>query len=97
MEKKGSLVKIETICRSCSGTGIFRSFLEENGVGIVCRDCNGDGKNILEYVPFTGRRRRSDIDVVYAERLILFSDRENLHPISYDAFFNGEKPINHHQ
>ena len=52
-------------CKPCKATGIFQGNYERGEVGIVCRECKGSGSLTLEYIPFTGRVERHDINRVF--------------------------------
>ena len=52
-------------CRSCKGTGIYVGFAEENGAGVVCSRCRGQGFKELTWEPFEGRKERKDVVRVY--------------------------------
>ena len=57
---------IELECVSCGGTGLYVGFGERNGVAVVCKACDGTGKEILQYKPFTKRRNRKGVATVFA-------------------------------
>lgn len=85
-------VKLEVECRPCGGTGVYRGYAEPKGVGVVCRDCLGEGRTTIEYTPFTGRKPAVGIEKVYATSRIF----SNIGPVgefvSYEAFLAGERP-----
>lgn len=51
-------------CTTCKGSGVYRSFAGPKGVGVVCNRCFGSGATKLEYIPFTGRKLRDDVETV---------------------------------
>jgi hypothetical protein len=97
--------RVETECDSCDGTGIYRGMAEGDGVGVVCRKCNGTGKHIFKhhYTEFTGKKRRKDVERVYLPSrfklglgVIDFKDIGEIdmdkQGVSYDEFCKGERP-----
>ncbi|MFA5376713.1 MAG: hypothetical protein WC455_13275 [Dehalococcoidia bacterium] len=85
---------IEVECGSCGGTGIYRGLAEPKGVGVVCLDCKGSGCTRLEYIPFTGRRRRHDINTVKLSRGRFICGPIGPHGqgVSYEDFLEGKIP-----
>lgn len=61
---KKSQKSFEAECRSCGATGIYCGFAEPKGTGVVCLDCNGTGKVVRIYTPFTRRKERKDVRIV---------------------------------
>lgn len=55
---------VKAECGPCGGTGIYSGIAEPVGVGVVCLRCRGSGGHSIEYTPFTGRKRRTDIQEV---------------------------------
>ena len=86
--------QIEAQCGSCRGTGIYIGSTEPKGIGVVCLNCGGSGKAIIEYVPFTARQKRSDITTVRLSQgsFILTGVGSTGTEISYDDFLAGEMP-----
>lgn len=81
-------IKIYAQCSFCGGTGIYNRFIsytEPNDVGLICRECSGSGKMIIEYIPFTKRQPRNDINIV---RNVLSGNG-----VSYKDFLAGRKPL----
>lgn len=64
MTKENKSVVVDADCWSCGGTGIYRGFAEPKSVGVVCLTCEGTGKMILTYTPFTARKLRNDVETV---------------------------------
>lgn len=85
-------VKLEVECPPCGGTGIYHSYAEPEGVGVVCRDCRGEGKTTIEYTPFTGRKPAVGIETVYATSRIFTNIGPVGESVSYEAFLAGERP-----
>jgi hypothetical protein len=88
------MAKIETECSSCSGTGLYRGFAEPVGVGVVCLNCEGTGCRSIEFKPFTGLKRRTDVVTVRVSRgsFILTGVGPAGSSISYPEFLNGKRP-----
>lgn len=85
---------IEIECRSCRGTGLYSGFAEPKGVAVVCVHCEGTGKEIFEYEPFTGRKPKKGIKTVKCSQgAFVFSgvgpDGDS---ITYEEFQNGKFP-----
>lgn len=104
MEKK----QIETQCPDCEGTGIFNNGpCERNSSGTICVTCDGTGKKIISYIPFTKRQIRTDIKRVFQSsfRFIIYSDDypnyfengKTAHfskmGIPYQDWLEGKKPL----
>lgn len=87
-------MRVEAECTSCSGTGIYHGFAEPKGVGVVCLTCDGTGRREIEYVPFTGLKKRNDIQTVQRSRgsLIFAGVGPTGNAVSYDEFLNGKRP-----
>jgi hypothetical protein len=50
-------ITLDVMCSACSGTGLYIGMGEKGGAAVVCRTCDGTGKDTLTYVPFTARNR----------------------------------------
>jgi hypothetical protein len=86
-----SELKIE--CKACSGTGLYRGCAEPQGVAVVCFVCGGSGESLIEYTPFTGRKRRNDVQYVQRSKgSFILNCGPTGQSITYDQFFNGELP-----
>lgn len=84
---------IEMQCSACNGTGIYHGMAEPKGVGVVCLRCQGTGKQTITYIPFTGRKKREDIDVVRLSKgSTILSCGPTGTEISYQDFLNGQVP-----
>ncbi|MFA6096837.1 MAG: hypothetical protein WC788_04380 [Candidatus Paceibacterota bacterium] len=86
--------RIEAQCGACGGSGIYCGFAEPKGVGVVCLECKGSGKIVIEYIPFTERKNRKDIHTVRLSRgKFIFS---GVGPagkeIGYKEFLAGKMP-----
>lgn len=88
------MAQVESICHSCDGSGVYRGYAEPSGIGVICRNCKGEGKYVIEYVAFKGRRRRNDINEIFWSAGT--SIDEGIGPtgksVTYEEFFNGKKP-----
>jgi len=83
-------------CKSCRGTGIYKGFAEGEGVGVVCCDCRGSGKEIIvdNYTEFTGKKQRRDIDIVFQSNCGIGLGKTSNGGISYKEWFkNSTFPI----
>lgn len=51
-------IKVDAQCESCGGTGIYQGFAEHDGIGVVCRTCDGTGCQKIEvkYIPFESKK-----------------------------------------
>lgn len=81
-------------CSACRGTGIYHSFDEPAGVGVICFECKGHGSKYISYIPFTGRVLREDIFTVRLSTGIgpsgtLISTGDS---ITYQDFLKGKIP-----
>lgn len=67
--------------------------LKNEGVGMVCPACKGEGETILEYVPFRGRKDRTDIKIVKAAQASIAPGYNPIgEGISYEEFKAGKRP-----
>jgi hypothetical protein len=90
---------IEVECGSCGGTGLYSGLCEGKGRAVICIRCSGTGCQKLEtaygnYTPFTGRKRRSDIQRVFrgGGTMIFMGAGPKGAGISYEQFWNGVMP-----
>ncbi|MDP2683986.1 MAG: hypothetical protein Q8P20_02910 [bacterium] len=84
--------KIEANCFDCEGTGIYRSFREPEGVGVVCVTCKGTGKQIITYIPFTVRVRQEDIEFVRRSKGVFGNNSFKKGQVTYQEFLDGKMP-----
>ncbi len=51
-------IKLDIVCQSCAGTGLYVGLAERDGSAVVCYQCKGTGKYAyqFEYEPFAARR-----------------------------------------
>lgn len=89
----------EIECGSCAGTGLYSGLCEGKGKAVICIRCTGTGCQKVEmtagnFKPFTGRKRRSDIQTVYrgGGTMIFLGAGPKGSGISYEAFWNGAMP-----
>jgi len=61
------MLKIQTECGPCDGTGLYCGFAEPEGTAVVCHGCGGTGATTLSYRPYTGRRRRRGVKKVMSD------------------------------
>ncbi len=80
---------VEIECESCGGTGLYRGFAEPEGVAVVCVKCDGHGKDILKYTPFTKRKHRPGVHTVRRSKGSLLVTGGS---VSYEEFHNGKMP-----
>lgn len=54
-------------CTSCGGTGLYKGFAEGDGAAVVCRTCDGTGKQHVhyEFTSFTERKKQKGVKRVY--------------------------------
>lgn len=59
--------KVEAVCRSCNGTGLYVGMGERHGAAVVCNTCRGSGceKIVVEYEPFVARSDHGDVRRVF--------------------------------
>lgn len=62
-----NIIKIDEVCKSCKGTGIYVGLAEKNGAGVVCHTCKGTGCHQWNYTydDFLERKINRDIKRVY--------------------------------
>ena len=60
--------RIETVCSSCEGSGLYEGFCEAKGEPVICLMCEGSGCEIVEYTPFTCRRKIRGVKAVHRSR-----------------------------
>lgn len=89
------LMTLDVRCPACKGSGVFRGIAEPKGIGIVCRDCKGSGKQTFTYLPFTGLQTRDDVCFVRAERGD-FHIPDPRGEIPYADFLAGTRPARVH-
>jgi hypothetical protein len=91
VDKVKQSVKAE--CGACGGTGIYHGFAEPKGVGVVCLQCDGTGCAVIEYTPFTSRKRRNDITTVQRSRgAFIMNCGPGGNSVTYSDFLNGKMP-----
>lgn len=83
-------------CYFCKGTGVYKGTMEPEGIGVICNYCNATGKlklsaPPLNAVPFSGRKTRDDVRLVYKE----VGELRGIYPgtpVTYQEFLNGKMP-----
>lgn len=79
-------------CGTCNGTGVYKDTKLKEGEGIVCLDCEGKGSRTVAYVPFTQRKQRTDIGVVFRSRRPDGKYGVYPNPVTYAEFLAGMMP-----
>ena len=79
-------------CSACDGSGIYLDE-REKGIGVICRECDGSGKRVIEYVPFKEKNVRKDIKVVRWAKWHFrnFDEWKAGGEISYEDYLAGKK------
>ncbi len=95
MGTKSEMMPISVMaeCGKCQGSGLFRGFKEPPGIAVVCLDCKGSGKKILEYIPFTERKGCDDVKRVCRSHGAFGSPYGADEGISYEEFLAGHLPV----
>ena len=93
--KKGKDKKTLSVvaeCSACDGSGVYPE--REKGIGVICRECDGSGKKVIEYIPFEGKNVRKEIEIVrWAKRNFNnFDEWKTGGEISYKDFIAGKMP-----
>lgn len=59
--------KVNQVCQSCGGTGLYVGMAERDGAAVVCSSCKGTGCQtfVHEYEVFEKRKERKGIKRVY--------------------------------
>jgi hypothetical protein len=85
---------VKVFCQACGGTGVYCGFAEPKGTGVVCLRCEGSGAQTLSYEPFTGRKRRNDVQYVRlsAGTFLVTGVGPRGTTVSYDEFLQGRMP-----
>ncbi|MEK7637973.1 MAG: hypothetical protein AAB375_00905 [Patescibacteria group bacterium] len=86
--------KVEAQCSSCGGTGVYQGFAEPKGVGVVCLNCDGSGKEFIMYRPFITRKRRRYIKTVRLSQgnFIATGAGPSGGSVTYEQFLAGKMP-----
>jgi len=64
---------------------------EHDGVGVVCGRCDGTGKQILKYTPFTSRKKKEGVaKVIEVNPGICVSTKIEIGGVSYEDWWNGK-------
>jgi hypothetical protein len=81
-------------CTECGGSGVYRGYAEPKGVGVVCNHCYGLGAAKLEYIPYTGRKQRDDVETVRLSRGSSIATGVGLTAgsVTYQEFLAGKIP-----
>ena len=56
-------IKLQIVCQSCSGTGLYIGLAEQDGAAVICFICKGTGCQEYEfkYEDFVSRKKRNDV------------------------------------
>jgi hypothetical protein len=58
-------MRVEAECADCGGTGLYVGFAEAPGSASVCSNCDGTGRDVISYKPWSGKRKgRQGVKVV---------------------------------
>jgi len=59
--------KVDEVCKSCGGTGLYQGMAEKDGAAVVCHTCNGTGCHTFShrYEEFIQRKEKQGIQRVY--------------------------------
>ena len=86
-------MEVESECRSCRGTGLYRGMAEPEGVAVVCLSCRGTGCQVIKYTPFVARKARSDVETVRLSKGgFLLSCGPTGQSVTYMEFCSGKLP-----
>jgi hypothetical protein len=55
-------------CKACDATGVYLGYPQVKDEAVECLVCNGTGKDLVFFVPFTRRKRRRGIVSVRISR-----------------------------
>ncbi len=95
MSNPAEIVEVEIECPACNASGLCRKINTPVGIAEVCRKCEGSGKTLIKYVPFTGRKEVSGIMVVCRDSYnIPLTVRTGAEDITYAEFLAGKLPPN---
>lgn len=76
-------IELMVVCESCRGTGVYVGNAEQEGEGVVCIDCKGEGGKPLKFTLFHARKRRADIRWVKIPEGLLNTSKTK---VSYQEF-----------
>lgn len=79
-------------CQACNATGLYQGLLEREASAIACSQCNGTGCEIVEYEPFTERRKRNDIKQVFMGNEHVVNDN-TVGGVSYEEWIDNPESI----
>jgi hypothetical protein len=87
-------MSVEAQCNACAGTGVYCGFAEPKGTGVACLKCGSSGKVLIEYIPFTGRKRRDDVTTIRLSRgtSVGLGVGPTGGSVSYEEFLEGKMP-----
>ena len=101
-----SEIKMDIVCPSCDGTGVYVGLGERDGASVVCSYCKGTGKYeyTYHYEKFTKRKVKEGVKRVYkssygyviAPKELDFKEHGRIdmskEGVSYEEFLNGDMP-----
>lgn len=84
--------KLNVVCSSCDGSGLYRGMCEQEGYPVVCIDCNGTGCKTISYTPFEKIRKISGVKGVRLSKgtFIATGVGGAGEMVSYDEFLVGK-------
>ena len=61
--------KVEAVCKSCDGTGLYQGMAERDGAAVICTRCDGTGCATIEidYEVFKERKMTDKVKRVYKD------------------------------
>jgi hypothetical protein len=84
--------EIDAQCSACGGTGLYSGMAESKDLAVVCSRCEGSGKMLVTYTPFTSRKKRRGIKRVIATSTgyKLNAELVGQYGLSYKDWENGK-------
>lgn len=60
-------IKLDIVCQSCNGTGLYSGMCERDGCAVICYNCNGTGKfkYVFSYEEFKEQKMKRGIKRVF--------------------------------
>lgn len=89
------MVKIDTECKDCGGTGLYCGFAEPKGTAVICLGCKGSGCKKISYIPFNSRKNKYNITIVRRSKgsLIVADVGPTGGMVTYKEFQRGKMPL----
>lgn len=91
---KRDVTEVRIECPECQGTGLYSGPRKIRKIGIICKECGGEGWKTLEFKPFAGKKPRRGIDNVYSysSKFVPFFQEGLTGGVPYRAFLKGKIP-----